>query len=319
MPQVIDDLEAGRTDSLQTLQSVSISQLPFITLGMHVTVQCHEEVAFAQPAAVDAAVAAHPLLAESIAGQLIDSPAGFETCRVWNAGSAPPEENLPVTSDVPTLILSGGFDPITPGDAAREVGRTLSRSTFVAFDGLGHGVAMEPGCPQSIAVAFLAEPTAPVDSACAATVPAPRFTASPPSAAIRLEPFEEEMAGSTVVGVRPAGWAPAGVGAVALYRNVLHSTLLVQQAVPRVDPGVLLAFMSDQISVDGEFTPDGSTDAGGVRWNRYRARAAGDEVDLALAERDGLTFAVLLLSEPAERARLLAAVLEPALGALRTD
>jgi hypothetical protein len=222
-----------------------------------------------------------------------------------------------VTSDVPTLILSGGFDPITPGAAAREVGRTLSHSTFVAFDGLGHGVAMEAGCPQSIAVAFLAEPAAPVDSACAATVPAPSFTAPTSASAVRLEPFEEDMAGSTVVGVRPEGWTPAGVGAVALSRNVLHRTLLVQQAAPRVDPGAVLAFMSDQISIDGEFTPDGFTDAGGIRWNRYRARAGGDEVDLALAERNGVTLTVLLLSEPAERGQLLAAVMEPALGALR--
>ena len=158
VPQLVEDLEAGRTESLTTMESVAVTQLPFLTMNVYVSVQCHEEVAFADPAAVQQATAAHPALAEPLAGQLIDSTAGFRTCQVWDAGSAPPEEDQPVSSDVPALVLSGGFDPITPTAGAREVARTLSRSTFVELPSLGHGVSLEPGCPQDIARAFLADP-----------------------------------------------------------------------------------------------------------------------------------------------------------------
>ena len=60
MPQVIEDLEAGRTESLATMESVAVTQLPFLTMDVYVSVQCHEEVAFADPAAVQQAAAARP-------------------------------------------------------------------------------------------------------------------------------------------------------------------------------------------------------------------------------------------------------------------
>ena len=145
MPQVVEDLERGDVESLSTLVSVSITQLPFLTLGAHLAVQCHEEVAFADPAEVEAATVARPELAEQLAGQIVEGRGGFETCRRWPSGRAAPEEDQPVRSDVPTLILSGGFDPITPSEWGREVGRTLSRSTFVVFGSLGHGVGFTAG------------------------------------------------------------------------------------------------------------------------------------------------------------------------------
>jgi pimeloyl-ACP methyl ester carboxylesterase len=319
MPQVVEDLEAGRTASLKTLEGVSVTQLPFITFGDYITVQCHEEVPFADPGAVGRAVAAHPALAESIAGQLVDSEAGFETCRRWDAGTAPPEENQPVRSDVPTLVLSGGFDPITPGPAAEEVTRSLSRGTFVSFAGLGHGVALEAGCPQGIAVAFLRDPNAPLDTTCAAAVPPPRFAGPSPASEIRLEPFDEQSGGLDLHGVRPAGWGPAGPGAVARQRNVLDQTALVQQAARGVGPSDLVTVLSRQIPLDRAFAPDGVLDVGGTPWSRYRATLGGDAVDLLVGQRSGVTFMALLISEPDERDQLLSLVLDPAAAALRAQ
>jgi pimeloyl-ACP methyl ester carboxylesterase len=317
MPQLVEDLEAGRSESLTTMESVAVTQLPFLTMNVYVSVQCHEEVAFADPAEVQQEAAAHPALAEPLAGQLIDSTAGFRTCQVWDAGVAPPEEDQPVSSDVPALVLSGGFDPITPTAGAREVARTLSRSTFVELPSQGHGVTLEPGCPQDIARSFVAAPEATPGTSCVASIPPPHFAGADPSSDIPLEAFEEDTGGTTVSGVRPDSWLPVGPGAVARQRNVVDQTALVQQGAKDLRPDDLVGVLAQQLPLDGGFSPAESTAAGGLTWSRYRAELGGDHVDLAVAERDGVSFMALLVSEPDERDQLVATVLEPALGELR--
>lgn len=73
-------------------------------------------------------------------------------------------------SDVPTLILGGAFDPVTPEAGMTEVARHLTRSTTVVFAHLGHGVIHDP-CATTIALAFLADPAEPGDQGC---TPGPR-------------------------------------------------------------------------------------------------------------------------------------------------
>lgn len=317
VPQLVEDLEAGRTESLTTMESVAVTQLPFLTLGVYLSVQCHEEVPFADPATVQQAAAEHPALAESLAGQLVDGSAAFRTCQIWDAGAAPPEEDQPVASDVPTLILSGGFDPITPTAGAREVAKALSRSTVVELPSEGHGVSLEPGCPQDLARAFVGNPDAPLDTSCVAAIPPPHFAGPATSPDVPLESFREDTAGTTVEGIRPTGWRPAGPGAVARQRNVVDQTALVQQGAKNLQPDDLVDVLTQQLPLDGPFSAVGTTDAGGVTWTRYRTALAGDQVDLAVGRDGGVTFMALLVSEPDERDRLVATVLEPALAELR--
>ena len=318
MPQVIEDLEAGRTESLTTMESVAVTQLPFLTMNVYVSVQCHEEVAFADPAAVQQAAAAHPALAESLAGQLIDSSAGFRTCQIWDAGVAPPEENQPVSSDVPTLVLSGGFDPITPTAGAREVARTLSRSTFVELPSLGHGVSLEPGCPQDIAARVPRRPRRHARHLVRRR-PSRRRTspAPPPRRTSGSSPSRRTRRARPCRASGPTAGSPVGPGAVARQRNVVDQTALVQQGAKDLRPDDLVDVLAQQLPLDGAFVPAEPTAAGGLTWSRYRAELAGDHVDLAVAERDGVSFMALLISEPDERDQLVATVLEPALGELR--
>jgi hypothetical protein len=81
----------------------------------------------------------------------------------------------PVKSDIPTLLLSGGFDPITPASYAQEVASTLSHSYSFVFPAGGHGQLLEGDCPEGIAQAFLANPNQPPDASCIQLHPAPEF------------------------------------------------------------------------------------------------------------------------------------------------
>ncbi|MEZ5165426.1 MAG: alpha/beta hydrolase [Acidimicrobiales bacterium] len=73
-----------------------------------------------------------------------------------------------VTSAVPALLLSGAFDPVTPAANAEHAGATLEQSTAVVQAGRGHGIWYGDDCIASIVTAFVAAPSAPPDTACAA-------------------------------------------------------------------------------------------------------------------------------------------------------
>jgi pimeloyl-ACP methyl ester carboxylesterase len=96
-------------------------------------------------------------------------------CDVIRVKSVPAAFNKPVRSRVPALVMGDEYDPVTPPANGRRAARTLPRSTFVATQGLGHGVALKNECTLGIFSAFLNAPTAPVDITCAKEIPGPAW------------------------------------------------------------------------------------------------------------------------------------------------
>ena len=77
----------------------------------------------------------------------------------------------PVVSDVPALMYLGQLDTQTPITWGREVARTLGDVTVVEWPNQGH-IAIthdQAICAGAIAAAFLADPTAELDTSCAAS------------------------------------------------------------------------------------------------------------------------------------------------------
>jgi pimeloyl-ACP methyl ester carboxylesterase len=103
------------------------------------------------------------------------SIANIAMCATFGAERIPAEDRRPVVSAIPTLILSGEYDPITPQAFGAQVHATLERSTHVVFPGIGHGVVGSGACADRIANRFLDDPTAAVDPACAMALPLPIF------------------------------------------------------------------------------------------------------------------------------------------------
>ncbi len=79
----------------------------------------------------------------------------------------PTEAAGPVVSDLPVLLLSGRFDPITPSLYAERAAATLANSTVVVRDGKGHGVWGHDSCIGGIVDDFLTDPSAEIDVSCA--------------------------------------------------------------------------------------------------------------------------------------------------------
>ena len=97
-------------------------------------------------------------------------------CSDFGVAPGPRSLNEPVRSDLPTLVLGDEYDPVTPPEQSQRVSSTLSHATFVEFPGLGHGAIFAGReCPKIIFRAFLADPTAKVDTGCVASMGAPKW------------------------------------------------------------------------------------------------------------------------------------------------
>jgi len=123
----------------------------------YMAVQCHDRAPFTSGPPADLSEFA----------SVIAAPPTSELCGPWSVGSAPPEVGRPVESDIPTLLLSGGLDPITPAVYARGVAKGLSRATVVEQDGRGHGIWFGNGCIAEIVRSFVSDPGRQLDTSCA--------------------------------------------------------------------------------------------------------------------------------------------------------
>lgn len=98
----------------------------------------------------------------------------FAVCEEWPSKGADPITDTPVTSDVPTLLLNGQFDPITPPDYGAVAAETLSRDFNVLLPGAAHSAILgrDPvsQCGTTIALTFLANPERGPDTSCTAGV-----------------------------------------------------------------------------------------------------------------------------------------------------
>ncbi len=94
-------------------------------------------------------------------------------CQTWDAGVLPRSFNKLIDSAIPTLIFAGEFDPVAPPSNGERVARQLANATFVEFKGTGHGVLRSNPCATALGVAFFADPTAPLDTSCVASVGEP--------------------------------------------------------------------------------------------------------------------------------------------------
>jgi pimeloyl-ACP methyl ester carboxylesterase len=173
IPTAIYAAQEGDYGFLETLYLLQLFQLDEIAWGMYMSVNCSEEYPFDTPASIESRLAQAPESIQRFARRALIDPAQLAICTAWGTRPPAPEENAPVVSDVPTLVLAGQFDPITPPTNAQAAAQSLSRSFYLEFPGLAHGVTPNGACTLSIVRAFLADPLTLPDTACIASIPQP--------------------------------------------------------------------------------------------------------------------------------------------------
>jgi hypothetical protein len=75
-------------------------------------------------------------------------------------------ETQAVISDIPSLILSGSIDPITPPFYGQVLKESLKQSFLFEFPGRGHGVTRDTDCAKNIALDFLNNPYSEPEADC---------------------------------------------------------------------------------------------------------------------------------------------------------
>lgn len=138
--------------------------------GMFNSVECYEEVPFNSIEGAEALALAAGLPEAVIEYEMFSLMQTFDTCRLWDVGVGSPDFKEPVFSDIPTLIINGMYDPITPPAWGAVAAETLSNSFMYDFANVGHGgvdLASLP-CGTTVALSFMNSPTTEPDAACVA-------------------------------------------------------------------------------------------------------------------------------------------------------
>jgi pimeloyl-ACP methyl ester carboxylesterase len=136
-----------------------------LNLGLYFSVICAEDAPF-----IPASQTGNGYLGQAVIEGIL------EACAVWPQAEIPADFKKPLTADIPTLLLSGEADPVTPPENAKQAAKTLSNSLLVTFPGQGH-INVIRGCAPDLVRRFLeAGATTGLDTRCADLVrPQPFF------------------------------------------------------------------------------------------------------------------------------------------------
>jgi len=151
LPMLIHEAAVeGRFDRLASQMLITASGLQqSISQGMEMSVMCAED---------------YPLFPKTIVpndylmGTLMEQVVSIQ-CGVWPAGPVPDDFHQPVGGDVPVLLLSGEYDPVTPPEYADAVAAHFNQATHLVAPGQAHIVATR-GCMGDIVSTFIADGSA---------------------------------------------------------------------------------------------------------------------------------------------------------------
>jgi pimeloyl-ACP methyl ester carboxylesterase len=139
IPELIRQLASGRLDTIRDVVQLlngEVADVPAVANGLYLSIVCSEYAAFSSVAEVQAA----------IDEQLPSLRAGFsanetiDLCHAWNVSPATEDERQPIVSDLPALVLAGGYDPVTPPAWGERVAMGLSNGIFEQMESSGHAV-----------------------------------------------------------------------------------------------------------------------------------------------------------------------------------
>jgi hypothetical protein len=311
LPSVIYDAREGTFDTLLLISQQDVLRQYFRSWGMYFSVLCHDEVPFSSLESFEAARARHPELA-GMYDHFELGPLAFEVCDAWGAGVAEGLENEPVHSEIPTLIMTGQFDPIVSPAFGEAIAESLDNASFLVFPGLSHG-ASGTDCATDIMLAFLDDPSAALDTGCLSDPVVARFTLPAGPESVEMEPFEDEELG--LVGLRPKGWAEPASGTYARMRSGTDQTSLALLTLP-FDAREALTRLAANFGLAEPPPVNDQLEANGLAWEAYHTEAQGFAIDFALAQAEGATLLVVLTSPATEREALHEKVFLPAVEAL---
>ncbi len=140
--------------------------------GMRLSVWCAEEHPFVSQENVEKQKREFPALRGL-------SPVVFEDtiCRIWSVERMPAIDNEAVQSEIPVLLINGGYDNETPARWAEKMQEDLTNSYHIVFPGWKHGpiTYWDNPCAMDVAVDFFNDPFTKPETPCLGELPPVSF------------------------------------------------------------------------------------------------------------------------------------------------
>ncbi len=287
-PQSIYRFKGGDFSTLISAQS----SLPFsfegISPGLYISMMCHEHVLATTPEELQTTTAASPKDIREYAWLPFYGSAEdiFRTCKSWRATGPVLGENAPVISDIPTLIITGKYDPTTPPMYAQQVAKDLSHSYYFEFPNQGHTPtgADSSGCAMDTVISFLDNPSVEPDRSCLNKMSGVNFlvpyTGTP---ALQLKTVDAGGVSAKV----PENWYPTGDG---FYFRGESPIDITQAGILEVNVSAagLEAWFSSKANgyrgLDTALVQAGQRQTNNLSWTLYTTTSYGRPVDIAMAD-----------------------------------
>lgn len=146
LPQLIREASQGRYGNLMALAKMMQGDLEeSMSMGMQMSVICSEDAGSMRVRAEDAATVLGNRMVESMAAM----------CETWPKGDKPADFNTALKGELPVLVLTGEFDPVTPPRYGQEIAnRGLPKARWLTLRGQGHSV-LGAGCMPKLLAQFI--------------------------------------------------------------------------------------------------------------------------------------------------------------------
>jgi pimeloyl-ACP methyl ester carboxylesterase len=314
VPQMIYAASEGDYSDVEFYSSLLDDGMFTFSDGLYFMVECNDEIPFNEVEDTVEAAEQFPEVSEFwVSEDFVGEQDYYDMCVEWG-GELPDEiENEPISSDIPTLVFSGQFDPVTPARWADIAAETLPNSYNYVFPSIGHGASVSGDeCPLEMALEFVDDPSEAPDDDCIEDMEA-HFTT--PIISVELEEFST----SEVSGVYPDGWEEVNDG--YFIADETYVTTLFYVVTDEDEEYV--EYLVEFYGVDELPDADESIEANGREWDIYRFEAEQytDYIILAVStERDGTQYLILITSgSEAEDELLYNDLLLPALEVFEVD
>lgn len=169
LPLLIHEAETGQPQALAAQYLMIKRSLDAqMANGMHFAVVCSEDAPRWDERPIAQSDLAKTYIGETLMGAM------RSICEQWPRGPVDEDFSQPLNSAIPTLVLSGGNDPVTPARYGEQILPGLSKSKHLVLDGQGHG-QIAVGCMPRVVAEFIATgDVGSLDAECLQTVrPAP--------------------------------------------------------------------------------------------------------------------------------------------------
>ncbi|MGC1375144.1 MAG: alpha/beta hydrolase, partial [Anaerolineales bacterium] len=319
IPKAIYDIQHGDYTFLSFALGVRGGTYNTTGLGTYFSTVCPEQVYVSTAQELDTDLNVTPLIKQyALAGLFGSAQNLFDLCKAWGAKADNPQEDLPVTANIPTLIISGEYDPTTPSTTGEMVAKDLPNNHFFVIPGMGHGATIGNPCSSEIMMAFLQDPGQAPDSSCLTKKPFEFFLPYNGDQPVELTEMTDSTNG--LKGLVPVGWKKKLPDAPYFRHAYLFDVTQVQITAFSASKSIVLSELAKTFQKSGfQGTPQ-KTDthlANGLSWTIYTTKFNGEPVTVALAQVDSSrTLVLLMITSVDERDAFYSGLFMPMLNAL---